>query len=112
MKHGKDVTGGRRVLYLAAVLLPVLGLFPFLRRPELIPQGPTGGIVWLFLVPPALGFLLGLTNLVLIWLRHPPRENRPLWDGMLLVSLVPDLGLLGLDAFLALIQHGIWAAPT
>ena len=57
MKHGKEVTGDRKVLYLAAVLLPVLGLFPFLRRPELIPQGPTGGIVWLFLVPPALGFL-------------------------------------------------------
>lgn len=112
MKHWKEVTGSRKVLYLLAVFLPILGLHPFLCTPELIPPAPTGGIVWLFLVPPALGFLLGLTNLILIWSGHPPRENRPLWDGMLLVSLVPDLGLLGLDAFLALIQHGIWAAPT
>lgn len=112
MKHGREAAGYRKALYPAAVLLPLPGLFPFLRRPELIPQGPTGGIVWFLLVPPALGFLLGATNLILIFSGHPPRENRSLWDGFLAASLVPDLALAGFSLFIALIQHGTWAAPT
>lgn len=112
MKHWRSLGAGRQLLYLMAVLLPLPGLFPFLRRPELIPQGPTGGIVWFLLVPPVLGFLLGATNLFLIFSGHPPRENRSLWDGFLAASLVPDLALACFSLFIALIQHGTWAAPT
>lgn len=112
MKHWRSLGAGRQLLYLMAVLLPLPGLFPFLRRPELIPPGPEGGIVWFLLVPPALGFLLGATNLFLIFSGHPPRENRSLWEGFLAASLVPDLALAGFSLFIALIQHGIWAAPT
>lgn len=112
MKHWREVTGFGKVLYLLAVLLPILGFFPFLLLPGLVPPGPVGGIVWLFLVPPALGLMLGAGNLILIFTGHPPRENRALWDGVLLVSLVPDLALLGFGAIIWLLLHGIWPAPT
>ena len=112
MKHWLTLDAGRKLLYLIAAVLPIPGLFPFLRTPDLIPPGPAGGIVWLCLVPPALGFLLGLANLALIFSGRPPRENRGLWDGLLAASLVPDLALLGFDLFIMLIQHGVWPVPT
>ena len=43
---------------------------------------PVPGVAWVFLVPPALGFLLGAANLALILTGHPPRENRALWEAL------------------------------
>ena len=113
MKAWRVLGPGRKLLYLAAVVLPLVGLFPFLYWPNLVPPGPEGGIVWLFLIPPTLGFLLGAVNLALIFSGHPPRENRSLWDGILVASLVPDLVLLGFSVFIyAFLRHGIFPVPT
>ena len=55
------------------------------------------GVAWVFLVPPALGFLLGAANLALILTGHPPREYRALWEALLLLSLLAALALLGFE---------------
>ena len=85
------------LLYLAAVLLPLMGLSPFILRWLTLPALPEGGVIWLFLGPPIPGLLLGAANLVRVFAGRPPKENDVLWDALLLASLLPDLALLGLD---------------
>ncbi len=93
----RDLGTSRIFLYLAAVLLPLMGFSPILLRWLTLPASPEGAGLWAFLGPPIPGFLLGMVNLVLIWAGHPPKGKADLWDALLLVSLLPDLALLGLD---------------
>ena len=103
MKRWREVDPGRKALYLAAVLLPLAGLILYgIVCGVFDPAGPP----LLFWSLPLCGLLLGLANLVLIWSGHPPRENRLLWDGLLTVSLIPDLGLLGFVA----VFYGLFGA--
>ena len=85
------------LLYLAAVLLPLMGMSPFVLRWLTWPALPEEGVIWLFLGPPIPGLLLGTANLIRVCAGRPPKENAVLWDVLLLVSLLPDLALLGLD---------------
>ena len=97
MGRFRDLGRSTFLLYLTAVLLPLMGLSPFIFRWLTLPALPEGGDIWLFLGPPIPGFLLGTANLVRVCAGHPPKENAVLWDVLLLVSLLPDLALLGLD---------------
>ena len=69
MERLRALGRGRRTLSVAAALLPLISL----------------------------GFFLGAANLALILTGHPPRENRALWEALLLLSLLADLALLGFD---------------
>ncbi len=93
MEYLRALGRGRRTLSVAAALLPILGLGLYFAVCGL----PVPGAAWIFLVPPALGFFLGSANLALILTGHPPRENRALWEGLLLLSLLAALALLGFD---------------
>ena len=109
MGHLRDLDRGTILLYLAAVLLPLMGLSPYILRWLTLPALPEGGVVWLFLGPPIPGFLLGAANLLLIWVGCPPKENADLWDALLLASLLPDLALLGLDLLAVAWLTAFWA---
>ena len=107
MKAWRTLGAGRKLLYLAAALLPLMGLAPFLGLASLPPK-PEGVWLWLFLALPILGLLLGAANLILIFSGRPPRENRDLWDGLLAASLVPDLGLLGFGFIVfSMLRYGL-----
>lgn len=97
MSRWRDLDRSMIFLYLAAALLPLMGLSPFILQWLTVPALPEGGLIWLFLGPPIPGFLLGAANLVRVCAGRPPKENAILWDALLLVSLLPDLALLGLD---------------
>lgn len=105
MKAWRELEPGRKLLYLAAVILPLAGILLYAHV-----QGPfiTDGLWMLFWALPVCGLLLGAANLILIFSGHPPRENRGLWEGLLAVSLVPDLGLLGFSALVgAMLRYGL-----
>ena len=105
MKSWRTLGPGRKLLYLAAVLLPLAGLLPYA-----LVGGPftPDGLWMLFWVLPVCGLLLGAANLILIFSGCPPRENRELWDDLLAVSLVPDLGLLGFTALVCgMLRYGL-----
>ena len=93
MEHFRALGRARRALYIAAALLPIISLGLYFAVCGL----PVPGVAWVFLVPPAPGFLLGAANLALILTGHPPRENRALWEALLLLSLLAALALLGFD---------------
>ena len=93
MERLRALGRGRRTLSVAAALLPLISLGLYFTVCGL----PVPGVAWVFLVPPAQGFFLGAANLALILTGHPPRENRALWEALLLLSLLVDLALLGFD---------------
>ena len=93
----RDLGTSKIFLYLAAVLLPLMGLAPFILWRLTFPAVPEGVGIWLFPGMPIPCIPLGMANLVLIRAGHPPKKNADLWDAMLLASLLPDLALLGLD---------------
>ena len=93
----RDLGKGTILLYLAAALLPLMGLSPFILRWLTFRASPEGALIWLFLGPPIPGLLLGAANLVRVFAGPPPKEDAVLWDALLLASLLPDLALLGLD---------------
>ena len=105
MKTWRALGPGRKLLYLAAAVLPPAGLLPYV-----LVGGPfTADGPWMLAwALPVCGLLLGAGNLILIFSGRPPRENRELWDGLLAVSLVPDLGFLGFTALVCLmLRYGL-----
>ncbi len=96
MEYLRALGRGRRALSVAAALLPLISLGLYFAVCGL----PVPGGAWIFLAPSVLGFLLGAANLALILTGHPPRENRALWEALLLLSLLVALALLGFDLLL------------
>ena len=85
----KALRAGPKLCYLAAVILPLTGVFLVSRMPDVWPSLRAARRILLLAVP---GLLLGLANLILAF-RRRPRKCLLHWHILLTLSLLPSLAL-------------------
>ena len=85
----------RKICYLIAVGLPLLGLVLFCALPK---GWSNTRSTWYLPILAAPGLLLGLGNLALVFARRR-RKRLKLWHGLLTASLLPSLTFVGWTTF-------------